>query len=163
MNNRPLTYIAEESDKFVPLTPASFIQDIQEIGIPDIEKISSQKLQKRYRVCQNIKEQLRSRFRKEYLAGLVQKAKETGQVIRPDDVVLVELSNKKRLEWPIGRVIKIFQSRDGCARVAEVKISSGTIVRPIRKLYPLEISNKDDPIIQMMNYARTVTNTELSK
>ncbi|XP_035217593.1 uncharacterized protein LOC118190907 [Stegodyphus dumicola] len=35
MNNRPLTYTSEESDKFIPLTPSSFIQDIQEIGIPD--------------------------------------------------------------------------------------------------------------------------------
>ena len=77
--------------------------------------------------------------------------------------MLVELNNKKRLEWPIDRVIKIFHSRDVCARVAEVKISSGTTVRPIRKLYPLEISNKDDSIIEMINYVGTVTNTELHK
>ena len=50
MNNRPLTYIAEESDKFVPYSPPYFIQDIQEIGIPDFKKISSQKLWKGYRV-----------------------------------------------------------------------------------------------------------------
>ncbi|XP_035204968.1 uncharacterized protein LOC118179916 [Stegodyphus dumicola] len=139
MNNRPLTYISEESDKFVPLTPSSFIQYIQEIGIPDLEKINFQKLRKRYRKCQNIKDQLRDRFRKEYLANLVQKSREKAQVIQTGDVVLIEVDNRKRLNWPIGKVTKLFPSRDGCTRVAEVKTSSGTFVQPIRKLCHLEL------------------------
>ncbi|XP_035208060.1 uncharacterized protein LOC118182779 [Stegodyphus dumicola] len=151
MNNRLLTHISEESDKFVPLTPSSFIQDIQEIGIPDLEKINFQKLRKRYRKCQNIKGQLRNRFRKEYLANLVQKSREKTQVIQTGDVVVIELDNRKRLNWPIGKVTKLFPSRDGCTRVAEVKPSSGTFVRPIRKLCHLEISKNDDPVIQLMN------------
>ncbi|XP_035222974.1 uncharacterized protein LOC118195758 [Stegodyphus dumicola] len=119
MNDRPLTYISEESDKFIPLTPLSFIEDIQVIGIPDLEKINFQKLQKRYRKCQNIKDQLRNRFREEYLANLVQKSREKAQVIQTGDVVLIELDNRKRLNWPIGKVTKLFPSRDGSTRVAE--------------------------------------------
>ena len=37
INNRLLTYIAEEFDKFLLLTLASFIQDIQEIGKPNLQ------------------------------------------------------------------------------------------------------------------------------
>lgn len=31
-----LTHIFEETDKFIPLTPSSFLQDIEEMGVPDL-------------------------------------------------------------------------------------------------------------------------------
>lgn len=153
MNSWPLTYmyIVKESVKFIPLTPSSFLQNIQEIGIPDIEIINSQKQQKRHRKWQDLKEQLRNRFRKEYLASLVQKSKEKAQVIQTNDVVLVDLNNHKRLERSIGKVIRIFPSRDGCARVAEVRTCSGILVRAVWKLCPLEISSTDNIVIQMVS------------
>lgn len=155
INKRPLTYLSEEPDRFIPLTPSTFLQEIEEIGVPDLDTVDSKKLQTRYKHCQNIRQQLRNRFRKEYLAELIQKSSEKGQSVRKGDVVLLELSNQKRLHWPIGKIIKIFPSRDGSARVAEVKTNSGTFVRPLRRLYPLEISSSEDPVIQTVNEKTT--------
>ena len=76
------------------------------------------------------------------MAVLVQKAKRNiVQVIQSNDVVLVEINIKKGLRVVYRQSMYI----------AEVKISSETFGHPICKPYPLEISNKDDPVIQMMN------------
>lgn len=154
VNSRPLTCVNDEIDSFLPLTPSMFIQDIVEVGVPDLDKIDSNKLQTRYKVCQSLREELRGRFRKEYLAELVQKASEQGKTIKIGDLVLIENANKRRLNWHLGRVTKLLPSRDGCARVAEVKTASGTFIRPLRKLYPLEVSN-DDPVIKSVTPERT--------
>lgn len=148
VNSRPLTYVNDQIDNFVPLTPSMFIQDITEVGVPDLDKIDCSKLQTRYKFCQTLRKELRSRFRKEYLSELVQKASKQGQTIKTGDIVLIENINQKRLNWPLGRVTKLLPSRDRCARVAEVKTAAGTFTRPIRKLYPLEVSSEDDPIVQ---------------
>ncbi|GIX77076.1 reverse transcriptase [Caerostris extrusa] len=59
--------------------------------------------------------ELRSRFRKEYLSQLVQKAKATCQELKVGDIVLIELENKKRVMWPMGKIEKIYSSRDGAS------------------------------------------------
>ncbi|GIX82693.1 DUF5641 domain-containing protein [Caerostris extrusa] len=87
--------------------------------------------------------QLRSRFRKEYLSQLVQKAKATCQELKVGDIVLIELENKKRVMWPMGKIEKIYSSRDGASRVVQVRTSSGCLTRPIQKLYPLEVSTSE--------------------
>ena len=35
--------------------------------------------------------------------------------------------------------MKLFPGKDGIVRVAELKTAQGTIVRPVQKLYPLEV------------------------
>ncbi|KFM75279.1 hypothetical protein X975_15682, partial [Stegodyphus mimosarum] len=147
INSRPLTYISDSSCDLVPLTPSMFLQDISDIGIPDLDTIDREKLQLRFKHCQKLRDELRTRFRKEYLGQLVQRAGEKSRSLKIGDVVLVGQDNVKRQHWPLARVEKIFPSRDGCPRVAQVKTKIGILVRPIRKLYPLEIS-EEDPIVQ---------------
>lgn len=155
INKRPLTYLSEEPEKLIPITPASFLQDMQEVGVPDLDFLDAKKLQIRSKHCQHIRQQLRSKFRKEYLSELVQKVNNKGQTARKGDVVLIEMNNQKRQQWPLGTIIRTFPSRDGCARVAEVKTSTGVLVRPLRKLYPLEVSDLEDPIIQTVSKITT--------
>ncbi|GBL93307.1 hypothetical protein AVEN_43465-1 [Araneus ventricosus] len=59
------------------------------------------------------------------------------------------LDNRKRIDWPIGRVEKIYPSRDGFTRVARVTTKTGSLVRPIQKLYLLEVSEVGDPVLQI--------------
>ncbi|XP_035232269.1 uncharacterized protein LOC118204053, partial [Stegodyphus dumicola] len=125
LNNRPLTYIYDDSEELVPLTPSLFLQDIKQVGVPDLDYIDSQKLNVRVNYCNTLRQELRSRFRKEYLAQLVQKASASCQNLKVGDVILIELDNKKRVMWPMGKIVKIFSSRDGPTRVVQVKTSSG--------------------------------------
>ncbi|GFW20881.1 integrase catalytic domain-containing protein [Trichonephila clavipes] len=63
INSRPLTYVTDDVENFVPLTPAMFLQDIREVGVPEIDQIDENKLNKRlvYRI--RIQNDLRKRFR----------------------------------------------------------------------------------------------------
>ncbi|GBL63633.1 hypothetical protein AVEN_124829-1, partial [Araneus ventricosus] len=149
INSRPLTYLSDEMEELMPLTPSLFLQDLKQTGVPDLDIVDSNKLNIRLKHCDSIRKELRSRFRKEYLSQLVQKASVKGQSLKTGDVVLVGLDNRKRIDWPMGRVEKIYPSRDGFARVARVKTKTGSLVRPIQKLYLLEVSEVGDPVLQI--------------
>ncbi|GFW83666.1 DUF5641 domain-containing protein [Trichonephila clavipes] len=84
INSRPLTYLSEDQEDLVALTPAMFLQEIKENGVPDLELIDSQRMNRRF-----------------------------------------------------------LYRRDGRVRVVEVSTSSGSFLRPIQRLYPLEVSGTD--------------------
>ncbi|EZA54283.1 hypothetical protein X777_06158 [Ooceraea biroi] len=91
---------------------------------------------------QSLRNTLRKRFRSEYLGQLSRlKTKDSRVSVKEGDIVLIGQDNLKRLEWPLARVIKIFPGKDGIVRVAKVKTATGELVRPIQRLYPLEISS----------------------
>jgi hypothetical protein len=73
VNSRPLTYISEESRDPLPLTPAMYLQDVPlVVGVPDLDHLDELDLNKRLRYQQLLREDLRKRFRSEYLSQLVQ-------------------------------------------------------------------------------------------
>lgn len=49
----------------------------------------------------------------------------------------------KRIDWPLGRVIKVIPGRDGEIRVVKIKTENGELVRPVQRLYPLEITTPE--------------------
>lgn len=55
------------------------------------------------------------------------------------DLVLIGNDNTKRIEWPLGRVIARLPGRDDQIRVYRIKTKEGELLRPIQRLYPLEI------------------------
>ncbi|GFQ88139.1 hypothetical protein TNCT_247731 [Trichonephila clavata] len=52
------------------------------------------------------------------------------------------LGNKKRVDWPLAKIIEIYKGRDGVSRVARLKTQSGEIIRPIQRSCRLETSGK---------------------
>ncbi|KAJ8966814.1 hypothetical protein NQ317_015806 [Molorchus minor] len=69
----------------------------------------------------------------ERLIGLVKQL-----LRRLGDVVLIENDSVKRIEWPIGRVVKLLPGKDGCIRLVRVKTVRGELLRPVQRLIPLE-------------------------
>lgn len=47
IHSRPLTHITEDSTSLAPLTPAMFLQDISEYGVPDLDRIDTESLERR--------------------------------------------------------------------------------------------------------------------
>jgi hypothetical protein len=139
INCRPLTYISNDSEDLLPLTPSMFLQDIKESGTADLDFVDKGKLLVRQRFCQELREQFRSRFRKEYLGQLVQKHGQKDCGINVGDIVLIGSENLKRIHWPVARVQELCTGRDGRTRVVKVKTKNGILIRPVRKLYPLEV------------------------
>jgi hypothetical protein len=43
--------------------------------------------------------------------------------------------------WPLGRVTAIVPSRDGSARVVSLRTKNGEILRPLSRLFPLEMQS----------------------
>ncbi|GFX71568.1 hypothetical protein TNCV_2695561 [Trichonephila clavipes] len=53
INSRPLNYLSEDPDDLTPLTPSMFFQDIQTVGVPDLDNIDNINLTKRLREQQS--------------------------------------------------------------------------------------------------------------
>ncbi|GFR04232.1 bel12-ag transposon polyprotein [Trichonephila clavata] len=133
MNNRPLTYLSEEPD-LKALTPSSFFQDLPNNDVSDLDKIDKTNMNKRYRYVQRLRQILKERFRTEYLGFLRSSIPNRLDQIKVGDIVLINREDKKRLYWPIARVIELFPGRDGCTRRVKLKTGKGTLLRPVQRL-----------------------------
>jgi hypothetical protein len=49
VNSRPLMYILEDSRDPLPLTPAMYLQDVPQVGVPDLDHLDNVDLTKRLR------------------------------------------------------------------------------------------------------------------
>ncbi|XP_021964265.1 uncharacterized protein LOC110859612 [Folsomia candida] len=99
INSRPLTTLNEDGGDLIALTPLMFMRDLPVFGLPEREAITSRDLQNSYQKLANLRKSLKERFRKEYLANLIQKKNEQkGPPIEVGDVVLVGSDNRKRYE-----------------------------------------------------------------
>ncbi|GFR30533.1 DUF5641 domain-containing protein [Trichonephila clavata] len=71
---------------------------------------------------------LRQRFRKEYLGELIQKQNDNRvREPRVGEMVLIGDDNKKRLSWPIAKIIELIPGRDGEIRTVRLKTQHGTV------------------------------------
>jgi len=104
------------------------------------------KLGKKLKHRQMIIEDLRKRFQTEYLGQLILKdeKKMKTRKIKIGDIVLIGDDNHKRIDWPLARVIEIIPGRDGQNRVFILKTKNGLLKRPIQRIYPLEIEQREE-------------------
>ncbi|KAF5283079.1 hypothetical protein FQR65_LT14096 [Abscondita terminalis] len=151
MNSRPLTYVSKDGQDLAPLTPAHFIQGTPTSEMPDVDLIENVLLQKEYRKLQKLKKTLNSRFREENLSLLVIKGKQRKcKKLQIGNICLIGREDKKRLQWPMGKVLKLFPGRDGVSRVARLKIQGGELLCPIQRLYPLEANPEEFQVENMI-------------
>ncbi|GBM44467.1 hypothetical protein AVEN_261460-1 [Araneus ventricosus] len=116
----------------------------EEIGVPDIDQIDAKRMNKRFFYRQKLCQNLRKRFRIEYLGHLREFSKICNESkIKEGDIVLIGDSNVKRINWPLGRVIKLYLGKDKKVRLVEIQTKSGSFLRPIQRLFPLEISQSE--------------------
>jgi len=142
INERPLSTATEDEDDLIPLTPSMFMRGTKMAMFPEVKSVTGKELQLRSKYVKKLQSDLQSRFRKEYLAELVQRASEKKSkdpVV--GDVVLIGADNVKRVEWILGRIIKLNPGKDGESRSACVKTAKGVLTRPLQRLYPLEVAS----------------------
>ncbi|XP_035233354.1 uncharacterized protein LOC118205170 [Stegodyphus dumicola] len=164
INVKPLNYLSEDPEGLMSLTPSMFTQDIRTVGVPDLDHIDEVNITNRYRYQQKLRQDLRKRFRDEYLSLLIQSGdnKATRRQIYLGDVVHVGSDNKKRLDWPLGRVIELFQSQDNCVRVAKVKTAAGELSLPVQRLYPLEMMDDENLFLPKQNQFNIPASKEIN-
>ncbi|GFS59015.1 integrase catalytic domain-containing protein [Trichonephila clavipes] len=121
-----------------------FLQEIREVGVPDLDMIYSKRLNKRCAYRLKLRQDLRNRFRNEYIGTQkdYSKVKEESS-IKEGDLLLIDDANNKRINWLLEKVTKTYKGKDGKVRVMEGKTQFGSVMRPIQKLYSLEVTTVD--------------------
>ncbi|GFW85621.1 DUF5641 domain-containing protein [Trichonephila clavipes] len=107
----------------------------------DLDQVDRSSLVKRTKYLQKLREDLRQRFRNEYLPLLVHRRNDALEV---GDVVLIGHDNVRRIDCPLGVVLEVYPGKDGAPRLARIRTSHGERIRPFQRLYPLEVSAKTE-------------------
>ncbi|GFW22678.1 integrase catalytic domain-containing protein [Trichonephila clavipes] len=123
INSRPLTYVSEDVDDVSPLTPEMFLREVPESGVSNIDIVDREKLSKRAKYLQKMRQQLRSKFRIEYLGQLRQQSIKNykDKPLSVGEIVLLEANSEKGAYWSLARVLKLIPGRDGHIGFALIK------------------------------------------
>ncbi|GFS68954.1 integrase catalytic domain-containing protein [Trichonephila clavipes] len=142
----------DDVEDLEPLTPAMFLQDIREVDVPELDQIDENKLNKRLVYRNRIQNDLRKRFRVEYLGQLRETRNIKGEnTLSEGDIVLVGDDHTKRLNWNLGKILKVYPGKYKKVRVAQVKTKFGSFLRPVQKLYLLEVMEKNKSSVHSNN------------
>ncbi len=143
LNLRPLTYASDKKEELMPLCPAHFMKDNPNSNLPEADAVDARELRRGLKHCQLLREELRSRFRKDYLGQLQHQSGLKEKTVKPGDVVIVEDDNKKRIEWSLGVVVEVYPGRDGRVRTAHVRTRDGIFLRAVQRLFLMEVAEED--------------------
>ena len=159
LNSRPLTYQHEEFDSQV-LTPSHLlvgrrISPLSDYVDKDLDYENDDynvNLSRRFIYLTRKLSHFWKRWRSEYLSGLREvhrlRPAERNIITEGEIVIVRDENNPKRNAWKVAIVEKLIQGKDGEIRGAQVRRVSAkgkpeTLIRPVQKLYPLEISCSD--------------------
>jgi hypothetical protein len=154
LNNRPLTYLEEEQEQPV-LTPNRLmgIQDPTslEIDLDALNYIEEDKLiTKRMKYLRKTREQLKTRFMREYLAALQERGRSNNSMPRiPATGAVVLITESQQGEhkpvWRLARVSQHITGKDGVTRGLKLRLGNGHYVeRPLQLVRDLEVHPSDD-------------------
>ena len=135
--------MSEDVTDLAPITPNMLLLDFKGVGLEDCYAVDSGRLTRRARYLQKVKESLRQRFKKEYLDQLVLTSKKKGRKMQPRKVVLFGVENSKRIDWPLPVVEELIPGRDGEVRLVKLRTASEVLLRPIHRVYPLEMHEEE--------------------
>lgn len=170
MNDRPLTYVSQENENEI-LTPSMMMHGHRLTNFPEIfpdkEEIldptlsTAQSLSRRQTYLSSLLGKFWEQWTTEYLPSLKlsQKDKENYIIPKVDDIVLIN-NDGRRFTWPMGRIVELNTSKDNKVRIVTLQTKNGIITRPISKVYPLEIQQKNDEVIsEKENYSEKDSTT----
>ena len=158
LNSRPLTYEYNEVEEEV-LTPSHLIYGRRIKTLPDEvvepdDARSEENCSSRFKYLSTRLEHFWQRWRKEYLVNLREfhrcRSERQERKVEIGDVVVVVVydEEKKRGEWKTGVVEGLVTGKDREIRGAKVRvITKGKpvhLLRPVQKLYPLEIRSRGE-------------------
>ncbi|GFS55180.1 integrase catalytic domain-containing protein [Nephila pilipes] len=168
---RNIPYMLDKNGLLRMKTRLTFREDTEDFKFPVILPsdhpvvTKSISLQKRFLYRAKLREDLRKRFRLEYLGHLRQNTKtiRRSHGVIVGEVVLVENKNLKRLCWPLGKITETFPGKDGIVRLAKVRTARCEILRPIQCLYSLEINTVSGDSLRQKVCRQTGTSAQAKK
>ena len=147
INDRPLSYFAEQDPAFTIITPSILMYGRVINALPawgslrkGVALLGKNFPSERAKLMEKWLGQFWEAWRRQYINSLQENRNYRcrGSTPRIDQVVLLVDPNVKRGFWKMGKVSKLFQGRDGRVRAATVKTADGEFQRAIQSLVPLE-------------------------
>ena len=145
LNNRPLTHASDDLNDLAPLTPLNLmygtIFGFKEQSTDLYGELSERPaFTRRHKYCNKVLSHFWERWMKEYVTSLREfHYHSKGLSPKLGDIIQVR-EEVPRVRWKLGKIVKLFKGKDDEVRSVEVRTSTGKSIRPIKKLYPLEIS-----------------------
>jgi len=140
LNSRPLVPSSSDANDLNAITPGHFLIGEELTSVVDMQaKDPKRKLIEHWQLVAELKRNFWQRWSKEYLNELQQRNKWKGPIkeIIPNTMVIIKEDNTPVLQWPLGRIIKVYKGDDGAVRVCDVQTQKGVFKRPIHRLAPL--------------------------
>ena len=143
LNQRPLTQLSDDPRDLAAITPNSILLGTLQPSLPFDRFMKSDEYRKGWRHNQRFIDTFWQRWSREYLPTLHlrQKWQGTRQNVKVGDLVLlVDDTNSPRNYWPRGRIEDTYPDKYGVVRRLKVRTATGSLMRDVRKICPLELS-----------------------
>ncbi|CAK9796167.1 hypothetical protein ANTPLA_LOCUS675 [Anthophora plagiata] len=140
LNSRPITSMSSDPNDFRALTPGHFLIGRPLTALPEYDfRYTPTNRLSHWHYLEKVKRDFWVRWHKEYLNELNHRQKWTqGQhSIKEGSLVVLRDDNLPPLQWALGRVVRTYPGSDDIILIVDVKTSTGTYQRNVRKLAPL--------------------------
>ncbi|XP_071044571.1 uncharacterized protein [Parasteatoda tepidariorum] len=137
INSRPITYLYNEPSEPSPFTPSHFLVGKRLMSLPVVKYkpndliVNRDSLTKMYKYQQTLLDHFWNRWRKEYLLHLrsAYTSSPPGKItsFKVNDIVLINDDRYPRNIWMLGRILEVYQGRDGNIRSLLIKTPKGDI------------------------------------
>ena len=170
LNSRPLTYVDQDVDSGVTITPAHFLSlsPAPRLSLPsgaDVAETAdaqlyppatdpAEELRRTWQASMTTLEYFWSIWEREYLQLLRQTTisrqhhqhSTVNRTPQVNDIVIVKSDEQPRASWKLGRVMAVNQSHDTLIRSARVLMPNHRVLtRPVNQLFPLELHCVSQP------------------
>ena len=139
LNARPLVPASADATDLDSLTPNHFLFETAGSSLPPLSNCDFDH-RKRYARAQAYSDAIWNRWLKEYVPTLKRRSKwssQSARQLKTGDLVWIVEPICPRGYYPLARVFKLNFGSDDVTRSAEVKTTSGNLVRPDVKLAPV--------------------------
>ncbi|XP_076660587.1 uncharacterized protein LOC143363945 [Halictus rubicundus] len=148
LNSRPLTPISSDPNDTLVLTPGHFLigDSLTSLRERDFRDVPSNRLST-WQHIQKLKQHFWNRWYKEYLNEMTSRSRWSSGThpIKEGTIVLLREDNVPPMQWPLGRVIKVYPGSDGIVRAATVRTATTTLDRGVKRLVPLPNQPEEEP------------------
>ena len=136
VNSRPLTVSSDDIHDLEALTPNHLLLLRSNSVRLEDKFVPADVYTRRWRHVQLLADTFWRRWVREYIPTIQCRSRwfDAQENLKQGDVVLVSNEITARNDWPLGKVLEVFPGQDGLVRVAKVKTSSATLMRPVSKL-----------------------------
>lgn len=143
LNSRPMYCLSTDPNDLSTLTPAHFLLG-RPLTAPVPDELPNPKISliTRFKRIEQMRQHFWKRWSLEYISELQRRVKWKliSKDLQPNTMVVVKEEDTPPLKWRLGRILEVFPGKDGIARVANIKTSTGIIRRCFSKICPLPIN-----------------------